>query len=166
MAYAYRWTAVEDESGHAPDAPPRYYALNRNEYAGRGDRTVGELPGGLRDPHDAPFLVHPFRLYNDQGRLSGEDRDLISLPGTGPARRTRSRALGRQQRRQQRDERRDRRMLASDATVAEVFRRAGLPNPYAAPARSSSGRTSRSCRTGPRCRRRIATCSSTRSAPP
>ena len=131
MAYAYRWTAVEqDLPGRFPTAPPQYYDINRLDYRGA---TAERWPDYQRDFNIAPgaaYNVQPFRVFNRLGRLTQAiNASLVDgtgnpLPGLGITRWNVNGGMN------------DvtttwlARLLASNPAVQALFDKAGLPNPY------------------------------------
>lgn len=139
MSYAYRWTAVEqDVPGMFPTAPPMYYALNKPLYVSATPGRWAAYQQDFEIPDGAAYSVHPFRLFNNQGRLTGvADAPLATssggpTPGAPPeewdvnagVNDASSYSIGR--------------MLASNPDVLTLFGRYGMPNPYASPATSGS----------------------------
>jgi rhamnosyltransferase len=83
--YAYRWTAVESDTGLYPRNPPDYYRVFKEDL----DSFVQHIWPSYRDTYAIPagssWAVHPFRLEGAQGRLTGSPSDVIQLPTTGLA---------------------------------------------------------------------------------
>ncbi|GHG21413.1 hypothetical protein GCM10017784_11120 [Deinococcus indicus] len=130
MDYAYRTTMISNDSGLIPSSAPLYYSVFLPNYRGT---TAERWPTyksqfGIADG-DAAF-VHPIRVFNNQGRLSGNNGDSIIDNATGyPAGSTvqlwdvngamnslSSLNLAR--------------ALRTNADVAALFTRYGITNPY------------------------------------
>lgn len=86
MAYAYRWTAIEGESGAFPRQAPEYYALNKANF----DTQLSQVwPEYMRAAAIAPgsaYAVQPLRMLNPLGRLTGSPNESeAGLAPAGPA---------------------------------------------------------------------------------
>ena len=132
MAYAFRWTAVEqDLPGRFPTTPPPYYDINRLDYQGATSERWPIYQRAFQIANGAAYAVQPFRLFNALGRLTqGMNSPLVDgmgdpLPDIGVVRWNVNGAVN------------DvtttwlARLLASNRDVAALFGRAGIANPYA-----------------------------------
>ena len=134
MAYAYRWTAVEGESGVVPHEPPPYYAINRSVYRAATGERWPRYREAFNVPSDAAYEVHPWRLLNPQGRLTGAFEEPVGDPATG------ARLLGAAPQKwdvnggmNNATGQEIAQMLASREDVAALFEAAGIRNPYRSP---------------------------------
>jgi FAD dependent oxidoreductase len=132
MSYAYRWTAIEENiPGYYPTSPPPYYAQNYSDYRAATSGAWPAYQAAFSIPGGAAYWVHPFRLFNNQGRLSGAPNELIADPTTGTAPAGEPTEIW-----DVNNGPNDAgaveisRMLASNDALASAFDAAGLPDPY------------------------------------
>jgi hypothetical protein len=87
MAYAYRWTAIEGESGAFPRQAPEYYALNKANFDTQLSQVWPVYMRAAAIAAGAPYAVQPLRMLNPLGRLSGSpgEPEATALTGLAPA---------------------------------------------------------------------------------
>jgi FAD dependent oxidoreductase len=130
MAYAYRWTAIEGESGTFPTQAPEYYALNKANFDSQLSQVWPVYMRASALAPGAPYAVQPLRLLNPLGRLSGslDEPEAVALTGLAPA--------GPQQRWDVNNGLNDLETtlitedLRTNAAVPALFARNHLPDPY------------------------------------
>jgi hypothetical protein len=82
-AYAVRWTAIENDSGDFPTSPPMYYSVNRPDFRAETAERWPHYQADFKIAAGQPYAVHPFRLFDNQGRLTGSPTDPIGDPASG-----------------------------------------------------------------------------------
>ncbi|SFI88557.1 FAD dependent oxidoreductase [Paenibacillus sp. UNC496MF] len=80
MDYSYRWTAVENSSGYYPTTPPKYYEVNVKDYQAAAKERWNPYKQAMGITDDQNYEVHPLRLFNNQGRLTGSSKDNVGNP--------------------------------------------------------------------------------------
>lgn len=85
MDYAYRWTAQENDAGLFPVNPPMYYSINKEDLDAFVTHIWPTYRADFGLPDGVAWQVHPFRLQNAQGRLSGDPKDGVQTLPTGEA---------------------------------------------------------------------------------
>jgi hypothetical protein len=85
MDYAYRWTAQESDAGLFPVEPPMYYKVNKEDFDAFVTHIWPMYKADFGFADGAVWQVHPFRLENPQGRISGDPTDGVQSPATGQA---------------------------------------------------------------------------------
>lgn len=139
MSYAYRWTAVErDVPGMFPTTPPLYYELNKPLYRSATPDRWTAYQQDMQIPDGATYAVNPFRLFNNQGRLTGSATSQLATALGAPVAGAPTEKWDVNAGVNDASSYAIARMLASNSDVTALFSRYGMASPYLSPTLSGS----------------------------